>query len=207
MFLANDTESGDFVFKIRFQSTSGRGERTPTVVTYEEDPNEQSEQEPVVEPETEETEEEPEPETPDPISEETEEEVIENNNGGQETIGDIDPDNGGQETIGDIDIGNQEVIGGFGDDVVEEVIDDIDEGEPDFPEDDPDLTDPDPDEDNFDFLNDVILDGDQGEDGEGEEGENDDSNTGQTIDGDSEVLTAFSAEYKAQLKANGFTDD
>ena len=96
MFLANDVLSGDFVFKIRFQSTSGRGESTPTVVTYEEDPNNpDNDTTPEPEPETEE-----EPtvtEEPDPVVEETEGET------GQEVIGDNDPDGGNQEVIGDID--------------------------------------------------------------------------------------------------------
>lgn len=87
MFFASDTTSGDFVFKIKFKSTSGRGERTPTVVTYEEDPNEQSDDDtPVVTPEPESEESEVEVvEEPDPVVEETEEEsepeevIVDNN--------------------------------------------------------------------------------------------------------------------------------
>lgn len=37
--------------------------------------------------------------------------------------------------------------------------------------------------------------------------EDENSQTGQNIDGEQEVLTEFSVEYKAQLRANGFTDD
>ena len=104
LFQATEESSGDFAFKIWFNSVNGYGKVEPTKVTYEEDPRNPSkavEEEPVEEEETKPAETETETDKKDDEKEEEKDTTEEGNIGEVETIGDNTI--GEVEKIGDVD--------------------------------------------------------------------------------------------------------
>ena len=114
LFIATQESSGDFVFKIWFQGTSGSGEKIPTEVTYEKDPRNPDKNDPETteeeDPEPDTVEEDPEPDTVEETESDTEEEPeTPNKNTGNVDDSDV-------EKIGDIDSSDEDVPEVFPDD-------------------------------------------------------------------------------------------